>query len=338
MTVAFLRTPDHRFSNLPGYDFPPHYIDALPAFDGLRMHYVDVGPRGAASVFLCLHGEPTWSYLYRRMIPVFAAAGHRVLAPDLFGFGRSDKPVDDAWYTFQRHRDALLAFIDALDLRGICLVCQDWGGLLGLTLPMARPDRFTGLLVMNTTLGTGDAPLSPGFLAWRKWAADHPDMEVGKLLGRACPQLSEAEQAAYDAPFPDVQHKAGVRRFPAMVPDHPDAEGAALSRDARTWFETTWSGHCFMAIGSKDPVLGPPVMQALHRHIRGAAPPYTDPEAGHFVPEWGEAIAAAAVAAMATGHRGAGVVEEGSSFPDPGRSVSSNGLPKTRPGAHDEPQ
>jgi haloalkane dehalogenase len=338
MTAAFLRTPDHRFANLPGFDFPPQYIDTLPGFDGLRMHYVDAGPPGAAGVLLCLHGEPTWSYLYRRMVPVFAAAGHRVVAPDLFGFGRSDKPVDDAWYTFDRHREALLAFVDALDLRGICLVCQDWGGLLGLTLPMARPGRFTGLLVMNTTLGTGDAPLSPGFLAWRQWAADHPDMEVGKLLGRACPQLTEAERAAYDAPFPDARYKAGVRRFPAMVPDHPDAEGAALSRDARTWFETTWSGHCFMAIGGKDPVLGPAVMHALHRHIRGAAPPYTEAEAGHFVPEWGEAIAAAAVAAMATGHLGGPIAEEGSSFPGPGRSESPNGMPTTRPGAHDEQQ
>jgi len=337
MTVAFLRTPDDRFSNLPGFDHPPHIIDALPGFEGLRMHYVDVGPRDAQTVFLCLHGEPAWGYLYRRMLPVFAAAGQRAIAPDLFGFGRSDKPVDDAWYTFTRHRDALLGFVDALDLRSVCLVCQDWGGLLGLTLPMARPDRFTRLLVMNTTLGTGDVPLSPGFIAWRQWAADHPDMDVGKLLGRACPQLTAAERASYDAPFPDAAHKAGVRRFPAMVPDHPDAEGAALSRAARTWFETEWSGRCFMAIGGRDPVLGPPVMHALQRHIRGADAPLEFPEAGHFVPEWGEPVAAAALKAFAHG-AGSPITQEASSFSDAGRSLHSNGLPTTRPGANNEQQ
>ena len=330
MTVALLRTPEDRFSNLPGFDFTPHYIDALSDFDGLRMHYVDAGPRDARTTFLCLHGEPTWSYLYRQMLPVFTAAGHRVIAPDLFGFGRSDKPLDDAWYTFDRHRDALLAFVDALDLRDVCLVCQDWGGLLGLTLPMARPDRFTRLLVMNTTLGTGDAPLSAGFLGWRQWAADHPDMDVGKLLGRACPRLTPGERTAYDAPFPDARFKGGVRRFPQLVPDHPDAPGAACSRAARVWLESTWSGQCFMAVGVKDPVLGPPVMHSLHRHIRGAEPMFEVPEAGHFVPEWGESIAAAAIALFAC--------DGGSSFPDASRSLHSNGLPTTRLAANNDQQ
>ena len=257
--IDFLRTPDERFADLPGFPFWPHYI----ALDGLRMHYVDVGPRDAAEVFLCLHGEPTWSYLYRRMISVFANAGHRVLAPDLFGFGRSDKPVDDAWYTFEVHRHSLMSFIEALGLRNLTLVCQDWGGLLGLTLPMGMPDRFSRLLVMNTTLGTGDVPLTEGFKAWRRWVAANPDLDCGKLLARACPHLSAAEAAAYEAPFPDARHKAGVRRFPSLVPDGPDAPGAAISRKARDWWKNSWSGEAFMAIGAKDPVLGPPVMQAL---------------------------------------------------------------------------
>lgn len=169
MTHA-LRTLDDRFAALPGFEYEPRYRE----FDGLRMHYVDTGPRDANEVFLCLHGEPTWSYLYRRMIPVFVAAGHRVVAPDLFGFGRSDKPVDDAWYTFETHRESLLRFIEALDLDGITLVCQDWGGLLGLTLPMDLPERFAGLLVMNTTLGTGDVPLTDGFTAWRSGSRTTP--------------------------------------------------------------------------------------------------------------------------------------------------------------------
>ena len=199
--------------------------------DGLRLHYVDEGPRDAKT-FLCLHGQPTWSYLYRRMIPVFTAAGHRVVAPDFLGFGRSDKPTDETVYTFDFHRDALLGLIAALDLRNIVLVVQDWGGLIGLTLPMADPERFAALLVMNTTLGTGDAPLSKGFLDWRAFSNRNPDMDIAGLMKRACPHLTAAEAAAYAAPFPDASYKAGVRRFPNLVPDQPDAGGAALSREA----------------------------------------------------------------------------------------------------------
>ena len=164
--IEALRTPAERFAALPGWHCAPHYLDRP---DGLRLHYVDEGRHGAARTFLCLHGKPTWSYLYRRMIPVFAAAG-RVVAPDFLGFGRSDKPVDDAVYTFDFHRETLLAFVEALDLRNIVLVVQDWGGLIGLTLPMAAPERYAGLLAMNTTLGTGDQPLGEGFLAWRAFA------------------------------------------------------------------------------------------------------------------------------------------------------------------------
>ena len=180
--------------------------------------------------FLCLHGQPTWSYLYRRMIPIFAAAGHRVVAPDFLGFGRSDKPTDETVYTFDFHRDALLGLIAALDLRNIVLVVQDWGGLIGLTLPMADPERYAALLVMNTTLGTGDEPLSQGFLDWRAFSNRNPDMDIAGLMKRACPHLTTAEAAAYAAPFPDASYKAGVRRFPNLVPDRPDAGGAALSR------------------------------------------------------------------------------------------------------------
>jgi len=293
--MDILRTAEERFANLSGFDHEPRYLNDLPGYAGLRMHYVDEGPRDA-EVFLCLHGEPTWSFLYRRMIPVFTGAGFRVIAPDLFGFGRSDKPVDDAAYTFDFHRGALKALIDELDLENITLVCQDWGGLLGLTLPVEMGRRFTRLLVMNTTLGTGDAPLPEGFLGWRKWAAEHPDMEVGKLLGRACPHLAADERAAYDAPFPDVRYKAGVRRFPQLVPDRPDAPGAEISRAARDWWSRQWKGTSFMAIGMQDPVLGAPVMQALRRHIRGCPVALKVAEAGHFTPEWGGPIAAKALA------------------------------------------
>lgn len=289
MKIEALRTPDARFDGLPGYGFAPHYVSDLPRCVGLRMHYLDEGGPGER-VALCLHGQPTWSYLYRRMIPGLVAAGYRVVAPDLFGFGRSDKPVHEAIYTFEFHREALIAFVRALDLRRITLVCQDWGGLLGLTLPMELPGRFEALLAMNTTLGTGDRPLGQGFLDWRAWNNANPDMPVGKLMARACPHLSPAEAAAYDAPFPDATFKAGVRRFPNLVPDHPDAEGAAISRRARDWWRTAWTGKTAMAVGMTDPVLGPPVMAELRAEIRGCPPPVEIAAAGHFVQEWGEDV------------------------------------------------
>jgi haloalkane dehalogenase len=286
-----LRTPDERFSGLPGFPFSPRYLDDLAGFQGLRTHYVDEDPPGAQQVFLCLHGEPTWSYLYRRMITVFTGAGHRSVAPDLFGFGRSDKPAGDADYSFDFHRRFLLAFIERLDLRDITLVVQDWGGLLGLTLPMEMPERFSRLLVMNTMLATGDQPLSEGFVAWRSWVARNPALDCGKLLSRSCPHLSAGEAAAYEAPYPDASYKAGARRFPALVPDSPDAPGAALSRKARDWFGSAWKGDTFMAVGARDPVLGVPVMETLRGWIRGCPPPYVHPEAGHFAQEWGDDLA-----------------------------------------------
>jgi haloalkane dehalogenase/tRNA(adenine34) deaminase len=290
-----LRTPDERFAGLPGRTHAPRYFQRP---DGLRLHYLDEGPRQAARTWLCLHGQPTWNYLYRRMIPVFAAAGDRVVAPDFLGFGRSDKPVDEAAYTFDFHRDSLLRLVEALDLRNIVLVVQDWGGLIGLTLPMAAPERYASLLVMNTTLGTGDQPLGDGFLAWRAFSNKNPDMDVAGLMRRACPHLSDAEAAAYAAPYPDATYKAGVRRFPNLVPDRPDAGGAALSRQARDFWRGSWAGKSLMAVGMKDPVLGPPVMRALHGIIRNCPPPMEIAEGGHFLQEWGEEIARQAVEAF----------------------------------------
>ncbi|MGB8589310.1 MAG: haloalkane dehalogenase [Pseudolabrys sp.] len=292
-----LRTPEERFANLPGFPWSPRSIDDLVGFDGLAMSFLDVGP-ATAPVFLCLHGEPTWSYLYRRMIPHFLATGSRVIAPDFFGFGRSDKPADDAIYTFDFHRNSLIAFIRALDLTDITLVVQDWGGLLGLTLPMEMPERFARLVVMNTILPTGDVPLTKGFLDWRAYANGHPDMAVGKLLARTCPHLSPSEAAAYDAPYPDVRYKGGVRQFPNLVPEFVDSKGAAVGRAAREFWRNEWRGPSVMAIGMTDPVLGPPVMRALRRDIRGCPEPLEFADAGHFVQEWGEEIAPAAIAAL----------------------------------------
>ncbi len=284
-----MRTPDERFAGLPGFPWAPSYLE----WQGLRIHYLDVG-KGSRTL-LCLHGEPTWSYLYRKMIPPFAAAGYRVIAPDFVGFGRSDKPQDEGFYTFDMHRNFLLQFLENLNLKNVTLAVQDWGGLLGLTLPMEMPERFERLLIMNTALGTGDVPLSEGFVAWRAYVAKTPSLDCGKLLARACPQLSAAEAAAYEAPYPDATSKAGVRRFPALVPDRPDAPGAPISRRARDWWRTSWKGETFMAVGAKDPVLGPPVMQALRKIIRGCPEPWIHPEGGHFLQEWGDEVAREAI-------------------------------------------
>jgi haloalkane dehalogenase len=296
--IETLRTPEERFRGLPDFPYSPSYIEDLKGYAGLRMHYLDEGPRDAKNVFLCLHGEPTWSYLYHKMIPVFTAAGHRAVAPDFFGFGRSDKPLAEEVYQFDFHRGSLLAFIEHLDLKNLIIVCQDWGGLLGLTLPMDMPDRITRLLILNTTLGTGDVQLSEGFLAWRKWVSEYPDFGAGRLLKLTCPHLSDQECAAYNAPFPDARYKAGVRRFPEMVPDNPDAGGAALSRSARDWLKTEWSGETFMAIGMRDPVLGRPEMKALREIIANCPQPFEIAEAGHFVQEWGGDVAKRALEAF----------------------------------------
>ncbi len=293
-----LRTPDDRFTDLPEFSFEPHYVDDLPGYEGLRVHFLDEGPRDAGTVWLCLHGEPTWSFLYRKMLPVFVSAGHRVIAPDFLGFGRSDKPVEDDTYGFDFHRGMLTKLIERLDLTGINLVCQDWGGLLGLTLPMEYPDRFKGLLAMNTAFNTGDVPLGEGFLQWREYANSQHDLDVAKLMQRSTSVLSDEEALAYAAPFLDATYKAGVREFPKMVADNSDVEGAALSREARAWFSTKWEGKSFLACGVQDPVLGLPAMKHLRKLIRNAPEVREIPDAGHFVQEWGGPIAKAAVEAL----------------------------------------
>ncbi len=303
MPINALRTPDERFQNLPGWPFGPHYVEGLKGYEGLRMHYVDEGPRDAAVTFLCIHGEPSWAYLFRKMIPAFTAAGHRAVAVDMFGFGRSDKPADDEVYTYHFHRNALLAFVEKLDLRNVCLVVQDWGGLLGLTLPMSAPERYSRLIVMNTGLPAGEeAP--DGFAMWRAFNRSQPDLNVGQLMKRATPILTDAEMAAYDAPFPDQSYKGGVRHFPELVMlkekgasdlAPSSREGVETSLKARNFWKENWTGDSFMAIGMQDPVLGPAAMAHLRSFIRNCPPPMEVAEAGHFVQEWGAPIAAAAL-------------------------------------------
>ncbi len=290
-----LRTPEAAFAHLPDYPWAPHYLSDLPSLAGLRMHYLDEGPVQAPHTWLCLHGDPAWSYLYRHMLPVFLAAGDRVVAPDLIGFGKSDKPKKDGFHHFAWHRQVLLELIDRLDLHNIVLVVQGGGGMLGLTLPMAMPGRFAGLLAMNTWLATGDAPLPPGLVQWRALCAQKPLFGVGRLLARGNPHLRQGECAAYDAPFPDRGYRAALRAFSMRVPDQPDAEGADASRAARSFWQHDWQGRSLAVAGAQDPVFGLPVVQTLQRGIRGCPPPIVLPQAGHFVPEHGQALAAQAV-------------------------------------------
>jgi len=290
-----LRTPDAAFADVPDYPWPAQYLSDLPSIDGLRMHVLDEGDPKAPLTWLCLHGNPAWSYLYRKMIPVWLAEGHRVVAPDLIGFGKSDKPKKDSFHHFETHRQSLLDLIERLDLQRVVLVVQDWGGLLGLTLPMAAPERYKGLLVMNTTLATGDVPLSDGFLAWRDWCQSQPLFDVGKLFARGNRHMTPQETAAYNAPFPDKGYRAALRAFPPLVPASADAPGAAMSRQARDFWRNDWQGQTFMAIGQQDPVLGEPVMRQLQSQIKGCPEPMLLPGAGHFVQEHGQAIAQAAV-------------------------------------------
>lgn len=242
-----LRTPDGRFADLPDFPFPASYVEDLPGYNGLRAHYLDLGPRDAEHTFLCLHGEPMWSYLYRKLIPVMLDSGARVVAPDLIGFGRSDKPEKDAAYTFHFHRSFLLRFVEHLALRNITLVVQDWGGTLGLTLPVDPRFRakLNRLFVMNTVLPTGK-PLGQHFYEWRAMVRSTPDLPVGQRMRDAGPKLTDQEMAAYDAPFPDNRYQAGLgrsRTWPWLTlawkvspkPRLPSGSGPRSGRASPSW-------------------------------------------------------------------------------------------------------
>jgi haloalkane dehalogenase len=279
--MEILRTPDDRFEGLPGYDFRPHYTEV----GRVRMHYVDEGPDDAPPVLL-LHGEPSWSFLYRKMIPVLSHAGLRAIAPDLIGFGRSDKPVERSTYTYQRHVDWVSRFIAALELTDITLVCQDWGGLIGLRLAAEQPHRFARIVAANTFLPTGDSPASEAFKSWRKYSQEAPDFDAGSIVQMGCTShLPPEVVAAYNAPFPDERYKAGARQFPTLVPISPDDPATAANRKA--WESLRrWQKPFLTAFSDSDPITrGADVL--LRNEIPGTQEQKhtTITAAGHFLQE-----------------------------------------------------
>ena len=292
-----LRTPEARFTNLPGYPFAPHYA----AIGGLRMHYVDEGSREAAPI-LMLHGEPSWSYLYRKMIPLFAAAGQRALAPDLIGFGKSDKLPRMSDYSYQRHVDWLVAFIEKLDLRNITLVCQDWGSLLGLRIAAEHEQRFARIVVANGFLPTANAAVPRAFKLWRAFAIYSPWFPIGRIVASGCREKLPPEViAAYDAPFPSSKYKAGARAFPRLVPTEIDDPAVPANRAAWTKLGQ-WRKPFLCVFGTGDPILGradepliaqvPGAAGQSHARIRG----------GHFIQEdQGEELARRTMALIAAG-------------------------------------
>lgn len=280
--MEILRTPDERFENLPDYAFQPHYAELK---SGLRLHYIDEGPRDARPVVM-MHGEPSWSYLYRHMIPPVADGGYRVIAPDLIGFGKSDKPAALQDYSYDAHVGWMLEWFDSLDLTGVVLFCQDWGGLIGLRLVAARPEQFSAVVAGNTMLPTGQGTPSEAFLQWQQFSQTVPEFPTGKILqGATVRELSEAEVAAYDAPYPNEVYKAGARIFPALVPTAEDNPGAADNRQAWTVL-SQWEKPFVTCFSDQDPVTkgGDAIFQKRvpgtkdqpHRVIKGG---------GHFLQE-----------------------------------------------------
>jgi haloalkane dehalogenase len=283
-TATVYRTPDSRFAGLPDFAFTPHYLEQ----DGLRMHYVD---EGAGQPVLLLHGEPTWSFLYRKMIPILAPRV-RVIAPDYFGFGRSDKPLDPGFYTYDRHSESIGELVEALDLPELCVVVQDWGGPIGMRLAAEHPERVARLVVMNTGVSPGRPP-SDAWLVFRDFVRRvGPRMSAGRMVRNGCvAPLSDEVVAGYDAPFPVPESKTGMLRFPELVatsPDHPSTAAMQHVRDAMA----RWERPTLVLFSDSDPIFSPQVGERMAKLIPGALPAETISRAGHFLQEdQGEMIA-----------------------------------------------
>ena len=284
MAPEIFRTPDERFDGLPGYNFEPHWHEA----DGLRMHYVD---EGEGEPVVCFHGEPTWAYLYRKMLPPLVAAGQRVVCPDYPGFGRSDKPTERGWYSYDGFVEHVSDLLAALDLREATVVVQDWGGPIGLRWAVENAERVARLVILNTGLFSGR--VSKGFMAWREFAERNPDLPVGLVLqGATATELPDEVVAAYEAPFPNAESKAGAAQFPLLVPTSEDATGASEMRAVADEL-TRWDKPALVAFSDSDPVFPyPRAGEAFCDLIPSVAEQVKIEGAAHFLQEdRGEQIA-----------------------------------------------
>lgn len=282
--MKVLRTPESRFDNLPDYPFSSQYVELSEGGAALRMHYVDEGPKDG-EVILMLHGEPSWSYLYRFMIPVCAQAGFRVIAPDLIGFGKSDKPADVADYSYQAHMDWMREFVEALGLQEITLVCQDWGSLIGLRLAAEQQGRFARIVVGNGMLPTGDQKMPLAFKAWKSFALHSPWFPISRIVEMGSAKKFDKQlHRAYNAPFPDAAYKAGSRAFPKLVPVTPDDPASTANRDAWVVLEQ-WQKPFLTVFSSGDPITrgGDKYMQKRIPGSRGQK--HTTLRGGHFLQE-----------------------------------------------------
>lgn len=299
--MEFIRTPDERFTGLPDYNFQPHYIE----FQGLRIHYLDEGNTQAAPVLL-LHGEPSWSYLYRKMIPIITNAGLRAIVPDLIGFGRSDKLINLKDYSYQLHVDAITAFIKELALKDITLVCQDWGGLIGLRVAAEHEALFTRILAANTGLPTGDQKMPEMFFQWQEFSQTVPELPIGNIIQMGCQSSLSAEViVAYESPFPDETYKAGARIFPTLVPTRPDDPASEANRQAWQIF-SNWHKPFLTAFSDSDPITKG-ADQIFQSQIPGAQgqPHTTIKKAGHFLQEdKGEELAQVLITFIASTNKG----------------------------------
>jgi haloalkane dehalogenase len=291
--MNILRTPEERFANLPDYPFAPNYLEIGTA----RMHYLDESAKDAKETVLMLHGEPSWSFLYRKMIPIVAGAGCRVVAPDLFGFGKSDKFADAEDYSYAMHVESIKTLIERLELRNITLVCQDWGGLIGLRVAAENEERFARILAANTGLPTGDEEMPKAFKLWLAFSQKMPVLPIGRIIKMGCKtSLSKDVTAAYEAPFPDKSYKAGARIFPALVPTSPDDPASEANRAAWEVLKK-WEKPFLTAFSDGDPIT-----RGAERKFQQLVPgarnqPHTIiKDAGHFLQEdKGEELANIAV-------------------------------------------
>ena len=278
------RTPEERFADLPGYDFEPHFAE----LHGLRLHWVD---EGEGDPIVCFHGEPTWAYLYRKMLPPLVAGGYRVICPDYAGFGRSDKPTERGWYTYDRHVELMSQLLGALDLSDVTVVVQDWGGPIGLRWAVENAERVARLVILNTGLFTGR--VSKGFMAWRDFAERNPDLPVGFVVGGAtATDVPDDVVAAYEAPFPNAESKAGAAQFPLIVPTSDDMAGAKEMRDVMDAL-SRWDKPALVAFSDSDPVFPfPRAGEAFTSLIPTAGEQVKIDGAAHFLQEdKGEQIA-----------------------------------------------